>query len=53
MAANKKQNKFVAEEPYVLRVRDPELAQKIRSTLQNEGESAQRKLEIIFDGTHT
>lgn len=51
MATNKKHNRFVAEEPYILRIRDPELAQQIRTTLQNEGEAAQRKLEIIFDGT--
>jgi hypothetical protein len=52
MATNRKHNKFVAEEPYILRIRDPELAQQIRSTLQNEGEAANRKLEIIFDGMY-
>jgi hypothetical protein len=49
MATNKKHNRFVAEEPYILRIRDPDLAQEIRTTLQNE-EAAKRKLEIIFDG---
>jgi hypothetical protein len=52
MAANKKQNRFVAEEPYILRIRDPELAQRIRSTLQNEGEAEKSKLEVIFDGMY-
>jgi hypothetical protein len=52
MATKGNKNRFVAEEPYILRVRDPELAQQIRSTLQNEGEAGKRKLEIIFDGMY-
>ena len=52
MAANKKINRFIPEEQYVLRVRDPELAERIRSTLRkDEGEVAKSKLEIIFTST--
>jgi hypothetical protein len=52
MSAAKKGQRYIGEEQYVLRVRDPELANRIRSTLREEGEAAKSKLEIIFQGTH-
>jgi hypothetical protein len=38
------------EEHYVLRVKDPELAERIRAALASEEEAAKAELDIIFEG---
>ena len=53
MAANKKTIGYIGEEPYILRVRDPELANEIRSTLRDEKKIAESGLEIIFTGKYS
>ena len=50
MDSGKRLNKYAPEEQYVLRVRDQELAERIRSSLRDEGKASKSSLEIIFDG---
>lgn len=52
MESGKRINKYVPEEQYVLRVRDQQLADRIRSTLRDEGKAANSSLEVIFDGEY-
>ncbi len=41
---------FRTEEQYILRVKDPSLADRLRQALRGEGDAAGSKLELIFSG---